>query len=192
YTIGSEEAQYVRLAGDQQSWLVRGSVAAGGELKDWVDTTVMQINTGNVKQVEFRKGDGEVLALTKAGKDDKGNDRFEIQGLPEGVKPKDELAVRYGATDLANVEFVDVRKAGRQVSSTGQVVLETDAGMKVTYQVIEDGGQTWLRVAVIEKGSETDEADKIVQRTDGWEFAVADYKAKQFKKTLADFLNMQQ
>ena len=29
-------------------------------------------------------------------------------------------------------------------------------------------------------------------RVDGWEFAVADYKAKQFKKRLSDFLNMQE
>ncbi len=192
HTIGSEEAQYVRLAGDRQSWLVRGSVAAGGELKDWVDTTVMRINAGTVKQVDFHGPDGDVLTLSKAGKDDKGNDRFEIQGLPEGVKPKDELAVRYGATDLANVEFTDVRKAVGQTGATGLVLLTTDNGMKITYQTFEDGGQTWLRVAVTEKGSDADDADKIISRVGGWEFAVAEYKAKQFKKQLSDFLNMQQ
>ncbi len=192
FTTGSEEAQYVRLADTSQSWLVRGAVGAGGELKDWVDATVMRINTGEVRQVEFRHGDGDILTLTKDGKDAKGNDRFVIEGLPEGVKPKDELTVRYGATDLANVEFTDVRKAKADVKSTGEVVLESDKGLKVAYSVIEEDAQTWLAVKVVDKGSDGEAADAISTRVDGWQFAVADYKAKQFKKRLSDFLNMQQ
>ncbi len=192
YTSGSEEAQYVRLADDKQSWLVRGAVAAGGELKDWVDTTVTRINTGTVKQVEFQLDDGDTLTLTKTGKDDKGNDRFEIQGLPAGVKPKDELVVRYAATDLANVEFSDVRNAKVQADPVSRVLLETDHGMKLSYAVTEEDKKTWLQVEVVEKGDDTEQADRIAQRVAGWEFAIADYKAKQFKKRLSDFLNMQQ
>lgn len=192
FTTGNEEAQYVRLADDKQSWLVRGAVGAGGELKDWVDTAVMRVNTGEVKLVEFRHSDGDVLTLTKNGKDDKGNDRFEIGGLPEGVKPAEERTVRYGATDLANVEFTDVRKATAQATPVGEVMLESDKGLKVTYNVMEEGDQTWLSVKVVEKGSDAEAADKITARVDGWEFALADYKAKQFKKRLSDFLNMQE
>jgi len=192
YTLGSEEAQYVRLADDKQSWLVRGSVGAGGELKDWVDTAVMRVNAGEVKQVEFRHSDGDALTLSKTGKDDKGNDRFEIGGLPDGVKPKDELAVRYGATDLANVEFTDVRKSKAQSDVVADVMLESDNGLKIAYQVRDEDGQTWLTVKVTDKGSDVEAADKIVARVDGWEFALADYKAKQFKKRLPDFLNMQE
>ena len=192
FTTGREEAQYVRLAGSEQSWLVRGAVGAGGQLKDWVNTAVMRVKTGEVKQVEFRHADGDGLKLIKNGKDVNGNDKFEIEGLPQGVKPKDELTVRYGATDLANVEFVDVRKAKITSPAVGEVVLESDKGLKVAYQVFEEGGQTWVTVKVLEKGSDVEAAEGITARVDGWEFALADYKAKQFKKRLSDFLNMQQ
>ncbi len=192
YTSGAEQAQYVRLAGDQQSWLVRGSVSAGGDIGDWVDTTVMQINQNTVKQAVFTHPDGEVLTITKTGKDDNGNNKFEIAGLPEGVKPKDDLTVRYGATDIANVEFTDVRKAAPGEGETGKVLLETDDGMIVSYRLKQDRGQTWLQAKVIAKGKNEAEAEKVSKRIDGWEFALADYKIKQFTKRLSDFLDMQQ
>lgn len=189
FTSGNDEAQYVRLSGDSQSWLVKGSVSAGGELKDWVDTTVMKINAGDVKQVEFRSGDSEPMVIVKAGKDSKGNDRFEIQNLPAGIQPKDEVTVRYAATDLANVGFTNVRAAKPGSVEANKVLLETDTGLKVAYSVIEEGEQTWLKVAVAEKGSNAEDAEKIAKQVAGWEFQLAGYKAKQFKMQLAEVLS---
>ncbi len=192
YTTGAEEAQYVRLAGDAQSWLVRGSVAAGAEYKDWVETGVVRINTGEVKQVEITQADGEILSLTKTGKTEQGHDRFTIGGLPEGVAPKDEQAVRYAATDLANIDFIDVRKAKAGGVPSSRAMLETDKGLKVAYGLFTGEDSNWLRVAVESAGEDDERAERLTKATTGWEFAIADYKAKQFQKRLSDLLDMQQ
>ncbi len=192
YTSGAEEAQYVRLAGDATSWLVKGSVAAGAEYKDWVDTTVVQVNTGAVKAVEISQADGESLKLLKTGKTEQGHDLFTIQGLPDGVKPKDDLNVRYAATDLANVEFVDVRKTAVSGDPASRAVLETDKGLKIAYRLYREGDGNWLNVVLVAAGDDAEGAEKLKATVDGWDFAIADYKAKQFQKRLSDLLDMQQ
>lgn len=192
YTSSAEEAQYVRLAGEAQSWLVRGSVAAGAEYKDWVDTTVVQINTGEVKAVEISQADGETLKLVKTGKTEQGHDQFTIEGLPDGVKAKDDLSVRYAATDLANVEFVDVRKTAVAGEPVARATLETDKGLKVAYAMYAEDGTNWLSVSLAAAGEDAEGAAKLKSTVEGWDFALADYKAKQFQKRLSDLLDMQQ
>ena len=192
YTSGEQEAQYVRLGNEAQSWLVKGRVAAGAEYKDWVDTTVMQINTGEVKSVTITQADGESLKLDKVGKTEQGHDKFAIDGLPDGIKPKDDLTVRYAATDLANVEFVDVRKAAAMGDPVSRATVETDKGLKVSYAVYAEDGKDWLQVSVDADGEDAGVAEAIRNRVTGWQFAIADYKTKQFQKRLSDLLDMQQ
>jgi hypothetical protein len=192
YTSGEQEAQYVRLGGEAQSWLVKGSVAAGAEYKDWVDTTVMQINTGEVKSVTITQADGESLKLDKVGKTEQGHDKFAIDGLPDGIKPKDDLSVRYAATDLANVEFVDVRKAAATGAPASRAMVETDKGLKISYALFAEDGKDWLQVTVDTDGDDKAAADAIRNRVTGWQFAIADHKVKQFRKRLSDLLDMQQ
>jgi hypothetical protein len=192
YTSGAEAAQYVRLGGEAQSWLVKGSVSAGAEYKDWVDTTVVQINTGEVKSVTITQADGEMLELLKTGKTAQGHDQFTVQGLPEGIKVKDDLTVRYAATDLANVEFVGVRKAKPGGEVVARAMLETDKGLKVAYEMTREGEENWLSVSLLAAGEDAEGAEKLKATVEGWDFAIADYKAKQFRKRLSDVLDMQQ
>ena len=192
YTSGSQEAQYVRIADEAQSWLVTGSVVAGSGYKDWVDTSVVRIKAADVKSVEITMHGGDVLGLLKTGKNDSGQDVFAIQGIPEGVKPKDEMAVRLAATDLANVEFADVRKPADGGQPVSRSILETDKRLRIAYDLAVENGQHWLRVSVLDAGGQGELAEKIKAAVTGWEFAIADYKAEQFQKRFSDLLDLQQ
>lgn len=183
-----QEAQYARLADEARSWLVAGRVDAAPELRQWADTTLLSLNVDTVAAARFRHPDGEVVEVKKTGNTDHGAAKFEIVDLPEGKKPKSDITVRYAATDLANIEFVDVRRRKDDRQPVSEAELETDQGLKLGFSLVEEDGRGWLAIRVLDKGKDAETADAIASKAEGWEFALADYKAKQFQKRLSDLV----
>lgn len=183
-----QEAQYARLADEARSWLVAGRVDVAPELKQWADTTLLSLNVDTVAAARFRHADGEAIEVKKIGKTDQGAAEFEVVDLPEGKKPKSDVTVRYAATDLANIEFIDVRRLKDDRQAVSEAELETDQGLKLGFSLVEEDGQGWLALRVLDKGEDAATADAIAEKAEGWEFALAEYKAKQFKKRLSDLL----
>jgi hypothetical protein len=183
-----KDGQYVRLPKEAQSWLVAGRVDAGPELKDWADTSLLSLGMDKMAAARFKQPDGTTLQVKKTGKAEGGGDKFEITGLPAGKKVKNENDVRYAATDLATVEFTDVRPAKAGAAQAAEGELETDKGMKLGFKLVEEGGKAWLALNVVAPGPDKEAADKIAAKVKGWEFQVSEHKAKQFKKRLADLV----
>ena len=185
---GGRDAQYVRLPGDDQAWLASGMVEAGPRLADWVTADVVRLNVDLVVRATIRHADGEVLAVKRTGVTEQGTAKFEIEGLAPDSKVKSELGVRYTATDLANVAFEDVRPAAATGSRVSEATLEMADGLTLVYTLTEDEGRHWLAVSVAAPGLDEAAAKAIGERASGWQFSLSDYKAKQFRKRLAELL----
>ena len=104
------DGQYVRLPDEAQSWLARGVVEGDANLSTWVDTGVVEMNIDKVVLAAFLPQGGEELVVRRVGVTEGGQAKFEIDNVPEGRKPQSDLTVRYAATDIANSQFIDVRK----------------------------------------------------------------------------------
>jgi len=184
-----KDAQYVRIEGEAQSWLAVGRVDAYSDVTRWVDPTVVSLLVNHVERARIIHPDGEVLEVDRNGKTSAGTPKFDIAGtIPAGKKVKSDIGVRYTATDLANVDFVDVRPVKKGTSEVSRAELSMDDGLKISYRLTEEDGKGWITVAVLDKGKDAKKADEIAKRTAGWEYQISDYKEKQFKKRLADLL----
>ncbi|MGB7206005.1 MAG: hypothetical protein WBD37_11075 [Anderseniella sp.] len=176
------DGQYVRLPGDKQSWLVRGLVEADVALGVWVDDAITDMNIDHVALAAFKPADGPEVVVRRTGVSEGGQAKFEIDNVPDGRKPKNELTVRYAATDIGNVSFIDVRKdEGGDVAWRTRLIMAD--GMLAEFNITRDD---WISLKVLETGKDKSTATDLQSRTQGWQYKVADYKLKQLKLTMDD------
>lgn len=176
------DGQYVRLPQDTQSWLARGVVEADVKLDGWVDNAIADMNAEHVVRASFQTTGGPEMVVRRTGVTQGGQSKFELDGIPEGRKPKNDLTLRYAATDLGNVSFVDVRKDGG-----GDIVQRTTLmmadGLVVEFRIT---GDDWVSLHIVNEGTDKITLNDLKARTQGWQYKLADYKLKQLQLTMAD------
>ncbi len=176
------DGQYVRLPGSDQSWLARGVVDADVKLETWVDTAITDMNIEHVVRATFQPTGGPELMVRRTGVTEGGQPKFKVNGVPDGSKPKNDLTLRYAATDLGNVSFVDVRKdAGGDIVQRATLMMAD--GLTVEFRITSDD---WVSLHVVNDGKDKITTKDLKDRTEGWQYKLADYKLKQLQLTMAD------
>jgi len=178
------DGQYVRLPDSKQSWLARGVVDADIKLDGWVDNAITDMNVEYVVRATFQPSGGEELVVRRTGVTEGGQPKFELNVIPDGKKPKNDLTLRYAATDLGNVSFVDVRKdSGGDV--THRATLMMADGLIVEFRIT---GDDWLSLHFVNDGKDKTTQKDLEARTKGWQYKLADYKLKQLKLSVSDLI----
>jgi hypothetical protein len=151
------DGQYVRLPGDQQSWLVRGVVEGTAELSTWVDNGVVEMNVdqggaGRV-QAERRRGTGGAPHRRDRGRAVQSSSSTTCR---TDRTPKNDLTIRYAATDIANSRFTEVRKdQGGDVAWRTRLMMED--GMLIEFNITADD---WMSVKVLEGGRDKETSER--------------------------------
>lgn len=181
-TIG--DGQYVRLPDSKQSWLARGVVDADIKLDGWVDNAITDMNIEHVVRATFQPSGGEELVVRRTGVTEGGQPKFELNTVPDGKKPKNDLTLRYAATDLGNVSFVDVRKdSGGDIAQRTTLMMAD--GLIVEFRITRDD---WVNLHVVNDGKDKVTQKDLEGRTKGWQYKLADYKLKQLKLSVSDLV----
>jgi hypothetical protein len=176
------DGQYVRLPGEAQSWLARGVVDADVKLETWVDNAITDMNVEFVVRAVFQPTGGPELMVRRTGVTEGGQPKFELNGVPDGKKPKNDLTLRYAATDLGNVNFVDVRKdQGGDVVQRATLMMAD--GLTAEFRIAADD---WVSLHVVNDGQDKTTTKDLKARTQGWQYKLADYKLKQLQLTMSD------
>ena len=185
------DAQYVRVSKDETSWLALGSVEADSSLASWVEPRFLKLDVDSVTygRIEI---DGEKTEVRRTGKSDSGSSLFELLDIPEGRTPRTSTTIKFAATDLVNLDLVNVRPFQAGAKETAKAFIETDTGLKLDFRLVEEYGKGWVSLKVTDKGRDTKIADAIIARTKGWEFMVADHKLAAFKKRKEMLLKKEQ
>lgn len=176
------DGQYVRLPGEAQSWLARGVVDADVKLETWVDNAITDMNVEFVVRAVFQPTGGPELMVRRTGVTEGGQPKFELNGVPDGKKPKNDLTLRYAATDLGNVNFVDVRKdQGGDIAQRATLMMAD--GLTAEFRITADD---WVSLHVTNDGQDKTTTRDLKARTEGWQYKLADYKLKQLQLTMSD------
>jgi hypothetical protein len=137
---------FVRRTGEDQTWLVSGSVAPPREPSGWVETELMRLAAADVTRVECEPADTEAYALVK---DEAG--AWTLESLPAGrtlatSAPSAQVAGALSWLELEAVADPQQAAAERTWSTTrfhGADGLVTEV---VTAET-EEGDGAWLRLA---------------------------------------------
>ncbi len=154
------------------------------KLESWVDNAITDMNIDHVVRATFQPSGGEELVVRRTGVTEGGQAKFELNVIPDGKKPKNDLTLRYAATDLGNVNFVDVRKdIGGDISHRTTLMMAD--GLIVEFRIT---GDDWVSLHVVNEGKDKATQKDLQERTEGWQYKLADYKLKQLKLAVSDLV----
>ena len=185
YTVGGiRGGQYVRRAGEDQTYLVRGSVKLPYGRSGWFDNTkLLEVKPETVVSAEIAKGQEQQVALTKDG------GLLKLVDLPEG-KVLDDTKVGQITKLFENLTFIDVRKkSGPAKDDAPAISIATADGLSVklvSLGITEDKGH-WVQITA---SGDTAEAKKaladVAKKLETYEFKVSGSKIGPIGWTAAD------
>lgn len=187
-TQGSASGTYVRLAGEQQSWLVDGRIDVSSDVMNWINKNILKIGRERIASVLVTHPDG--TAITIARQDDSTSE-FVIQNLPEELELTTPGALGTITNALGFLRLDDVRSAADDGLADDQAVttrytLNND--LVITARTWEQDGTFWASFAVTgpQEGEAADEATELNTTMSGWRYALSSYTAGNLRKRLED------
>lgn len=97
---------YVRNANDEQSYLVDGVIDISAVKTEWIERTLFDIPAEAIKSVRIDHVDGDTFTLFK---NEKGQEKFELQNLPSGKRLAPELIIKRFGSLLSDIQINGAR-----------------------------------------------------------------------------------
>jgi len=185
--------RYVRRADENQSYMINRDPEIGETAADWLDTTVIDVASGRVREITVTHPDGEVVRAAKTSAEDA---NFAVGGIPEGRSLLYDSVANVIAGVLQNLSLEDVE----QVTDTGaeQTVTElvTFDGLRLTVTGLERDDTTWISITAAPESDspqagQTDavtDARALNERLSGWRYQIPSYKFEQLTRRMDDLL----
>ncbi len=191
---------FARQPGQQQTWLLRGSVPLPADRSDLFETQLLDWNSDDVAGLRV-SGANEALQLNSA----KAGEPLQATNPAPNAKIDAKKVLALGAV-VNNLRFDDVRKAGADRSVEGSLQYESRAGVQVTLERLanvtaganadaateatDDTAQRWVRLRVNTTEAASDEgreqARALAAKADGFEFQLSESTWEAVAQTPAD------
>jgi len=102
----SSPGLYVRRSDDEQSYLVDGVLNITAIKTDWIERSLFDIPAEAIKSVRIDHSDGDTFTLYRS---EKGQERFELENLPDGKKLASELIINRFGSILQDMQISGAR-----------------------------------------------------------------------------------
>ena len=185
---------YLRRGADAQSWLAEGEVTLGRTRNDWLVRDVVDIDAEDVRRAVIRQPDGAEIVVRKDEKRDEG---FALDGVPEGRELKDSSEGKNIAGGLWRLTFEDVKPAGEVAfpESFNVAEYETFDGLRVRAEMTTVDGVVWGRFTASAGDGEGEAAEaarekakEIADRAKGWVYELSAGEGERLTTRIEDIL----
>ncbi len=195
--LDGRERIHVRRAGDDQTWLARGSLSLHTDVTSWLATHLYDIAAARIREARVRTAGSETYTLRRES-DDVG---FELVDLPVGREILSPYVIEATATALSEMEVEDVRPEDEIDLSGGfEAIYRTFDGLELTFHIADPDGADagWATLLARftglpdaeprEAAAVAEEAANINVLADGWAFRLPGFQAQQMTLGLEDLL----
>jgi hypothetical protein len=203
---GALGGQYVRHSGQAQSVLSDREIDLTAEPVDWVETTVVDIGSALVAEVEIMHHDGDRILVNKVSADDAD---FELVNLPAGREPASSWSLNSLASVFSLLRLEDVQPVSESMETeAASVRVLTFSGLEITARLFSVNDRFWLgfeaSAASLSDGDLAEDdmepgagavaemqsrAEEINEQTRGWLFALPAGKIETMTRRLGDVLS---
>lgn len=174
---------FVRHPGDNQSYLARAVFTPHGNVADWLETGVMNIEPARLNSVTITPVNGAAFTVAREHPSDQ---QYKLQGAP----PPKGFAVNPASVNLipqliTAFTFADVQPASQlDFSNAAHLSAHTFDGQNIHMDAVSAKGGVWIRLsAQADAGTPTmqrQEAGMIGARTAGWAYKLTPDKGRFF------------
>jgi hypothetical protein len=193
------KGRYVRVVGEDETWLVDRSPQAFADPADWIDRRILGIDFTRVASVTRSLADGSGF---EAGRPDAGTPSLAVASLPAGTRPRYDSVFDAAARAVISAEAEDVRKPAETLFS-GVTLARNRVrlldGLILDIDAVKASDGNWIRVnasgpSAVAKDQPAAanpdpaaEVSAINQRLAGWAYKVSDYVYGELSKRLGEY-----
>ena len=187
--------QYIRMAGDNQTWLIDKAITKPDSAKDWVNSKLFDFSVQDVKSINFT---GKYsYGLTKA---DKEQTSFILDSVPDTHQLKYDSIVDGLPRSLAGLTFDNLVKLSDVPDFTEMQILTVSLfDNDSTIDVLVGKHQTEVTSAEPTEQSEEQSESKYYAKLTGsnplwqqWAYEISEYNYNQLVKDKMDFLDQKE
>ena len=164
--VGNRETRagtgtYLRLAGDEQSYLVDAELDPARTPQGWLDRELFDIEADDVQTIDVRQDDGATLRI------ERGEDGLAVADVPADRSLSSDTAPRTMAGVLRALELDDVRPSADFADEPPAAVAEyaLEDGRRVTAKLWQrdDGRYAAFRVAYAAPAADAEAPDPVTE-----------------------------
>ena len=173
------EQVFVRLPGDNQSWLAEGSLQADADPQAWLDRDVINISHSLVTKVVANKNN-QTVELDRDG------DKLKVTRPADHPKLEDYKVDDVGRA-LESLTFQDVKPDKEPIGDKiGDSMFSTSDGLEIAVTVYHLDKDSWIRLAVTAPERDKPEADRLNAKLAGWAFETGTWKDQALVPSIDD------
>ncbi len=188
------EQVYVRLPGDNQSWLAEGGLQADTDPQVWLDRDVLNIAPATIVKVVAANGESRI-EFTRDG------EKLKVT-VPAEYPKLEDYKIDDVARALESLTFQDVKSDKEPIGEkAGESMFTTADGLEISVTVNRLDKDSWTRfrvtatgvtptgvtpTGVTAPGTRQADAEKLNAKLAGWAFQTGQWKEKAFIPTLDD------
>jgi len=179
---------FVRLKGQPQTFLARGSVQLPSSRSDWFVGIDLDVKRNEIKKVELAGGGRD--GVTASANAEKPGDLV-LANVPE-KRAADTFKVSRLATLVESFTFQDVRKATKPTDDARRMTVDAGEGLHLVLTAVGDITQGWVQIsAEATNDAVKDKAKLIASKVDGYDFRLPSNQAEILGWTITDLTDEQ-
>jgi len=179
---------FVRLKGQPQTFLARGSVRLPSSRSDWFVGIDLDVKRNEIKKAELAGGGRD--GVTASANAEKPGDLV-LANVPE-KRTADTFKVSRLATLVESFTFQDVRKATKPADDARRMMVDAGEGLHLVLTAVGDITQGWVQIsAEATNDAVRDKAKLISSKVDGYDFRLPSNQAEILGWTITDLTDEQ-
>jgi Domain of unknown function (DUF4340) len=180
---GPSGGVFIRLKGQPQTFLVRGSVRLPDGRSSWFVPMSFDVKLSEIKKVELTGGGRDGITLLP---NTEARGQFVLADVPEKRSP-DNLKASLLANSVANFRFQDVRKATTPAADARRMVVEAGEGLQIVFTALGELTEGWVHItAEATNDAAKDKAKLITSKVEAYDFRLPSSEADRLGWTMAD------
>lgn len=186
---------YLRFLDSPQTWLAKGEMKPGREVRDWIKRDLVELETGRIARVVVEHADGERVEVIK---DQKTDPHFILLGIPDGAAVRDAFSVDGVASTVGNFIVDDVKTPEKLTLPEKPAVrlsYETFDGIQLRAEMFKRAGlggaaDHWVRFKVsgVKGKSGEQQANEMAEALEPWVFRIADFRFTAIGKRMSELV----
>jgi hypothetical protein len=181
---GPSGGVFIRLKGQPQTFLVRGSVRLPATGRSgWFVPISFDVKRSEIKKVELTGGGRDGVTLL-ASAETRG--QFVLADVPEKRTP-DNLKASLLANFVDSFAFQDVRKATKPAADARRLVVEAGEGLQIVFISLGELTEGWVHItAEATNDAAKDKAKLITSKVEAYDFRLLSSEADRLGWTMAE------
>lgn len=156
---------YLRLDGEQRSWLAEGTVDLGEGPADWVSKKIVDVKGERMKRLVVRAPDGGTVVVQR---EDAKQEDFKLSDIPEGKKQRGQWETNQMPKALEGLELKNLFTAAEIEFKDGAYVaeFETFDGLVIRTEAAKVGKKYWARFSASAENAKGENAEEVKKRAE--------------------------